>query len=135
MATSRVEQPSEARTARRRLSAWAVLSVLGALVVSLPDTGPRLFSLSPAHGPSAVDALGIVLALAGWATFLAAAWHSRDRVRARVATPGFAVCAFTLGLGLGLVVASVSVYAHWWAVGVVLLGAAHLLVASWLNRG
>jgi hypothetical protein len=51
---------------RRRLVGWAAGSLLGLVVLALPDTGPRVFSLSPGHGPSALDLGGVVLLVAAW---------------------------------------------------------------------
>lgn len=50
---------------RRVLLIGLPLIVGGVIVVALPDSGPRLFSLSRRHGPSFVDASGIALLLAG----------------------------------------------------------------------
>ncbi len=54
------------RRVRRRSLLWAAGSVVGAAIVALPDTGPRIFSLSQDHGPSAPDLLGVVIILATW---------------------------------------------------------------------
>jgi hypothetical protein len=35
-------------------------------VLALPDTGPRVLSLSETHGPSLVDSVGILIVVAGW---------------------------------------------------------------------
>jgi hypothetical protein len=53
-------------TARRRLALWLAGSAVGCAVVALPDTGPRVFSLSAGHGPSALDLLGVVVLVATW---------------------------------------------------------------------
>ena len=42
---------------------WGTLSALGLVTILLPDTGPRLFSLSEAHGPSLIDSVGVLLLL------------------------------------------------------------------------
>lgn len=65
---------------RGALVAWFSLSALGVAVISLPDRGGRLFSVSDAHGPSAVDMFGIALLLLGWSVFLAALWRARRAV-------------------------------------------------------
>ncbi len=54
------------RTVRRRSLLWAAGSVVGTAVIALPDTGPRIFSFSQTHGPSAPDLIGIVIVLATW---------------------------------------------------------------------
>jgi hypothetical protein len=43
------------------LLAWVVGSAAGVLVMSLPERGDRVFSLSAAHGPSVVDLIGVGL--------------------------------------------------------------------------
>jgi hypothetical protein len=111
--------------------AWLVCSVLGAVVIALPDSDRRVFSLSAAHGPSAVDLLGVLLMLAGWALFLRALRRARrqaDPARAPGAIP------LTIGVGLGLLLASVTDYPHWWLLGAILLIAAQLAFARFVTR-
>ena len=109
---------------------WAGLSAIGAAVVALPDGDNRLFSLSRAHGPSPVDALGALVLIAGWLVFAAALWRRRARIARRSGTPSAGVTVFALGLGAGLLVASVAGdFAYWWAVGAALLVAGQLLAA------
>ena len=116
---------------RFSLLVWAILWAIGTAVVALPDSDNRLFSLSRAHGPSPVDALGAIVMIAGWLVFLAALWRRRARIAGRAGTPAGGAATFTLGLGAGLLVASVAGdYAHWWAVGAALLVAGQLLLAS-----
>lgn len=120
-----VDAPS--RAMRRALLAWLSLSLVGALLIARPDTGPRLISFSAAHGPSALDAAGIMIALAGYAWFLLAAWGARHPIAAMLHGLRGAAVAFALGLGAGLVVASVaSDFAGWWAMGAAILGAAQV---------
>ncbi len=115
---------------RRALIFWAVCSAIGAAIIALPDDGPRLISFSEAHGPSALDAFGICFLLVGWAAFLAAIWRRRGRVAARAPLRWVGGCAFALGLGTGLVIASAaSDYAHWWAIGAGVLVAVQVLGA------
>ena len=119
---------------RSALLVWAACSAIGAVVVALPDRGPRLVSFSRAHGPSAVDAVGAAVMLAGWAVFAAALWRRRGVVR-RAATGPLVLAGFALGLGVGLVVASAAAdYAYWWAIGAGVLVAAQLFLAR-LARG
>ncbi|MQA87436.1 MAG: hypothetical protein GEV03_23115 [Streptosporangiales bacterium] len=102
---------------------WLVWSALGVAVIALPDSGPRLVSISAAHGPSLQDTLGIVALLAG----AGAPWWFIWRGRGRLAdtTGGTQVAlAFTAGLGLGLLLASVAAdFGAWWAIGAGLLAA------------
>ena len=109
---------------------WAVLSAIGAAVVALPDGDNRLFSLSRAHGPSPVDALGALVLIAGWLVFAAALWRRRARLAHRAGTPFPGATVFVLGLGAGLLVASAAGdFAYWWVVGATLLVAGQLLAA------
>ena len=109
---------------------WAVLSAIGAAVVALPDGDNRLFSLSRAHGPSPVDALGALVLIAGWLVFAAALWRRRARITRQSRTPSAGATVFALGLGAGLLVASATGdFAYWWAVGAALLVAGQLLAA------
>jgi hypothetical protein len=45
---------------------YMLLVVIGFLLVALPDNNNRVFSLSENHGPSFLDAAGLVLALVPW---------------------------------------------------------------------
>ena len=115
---------------RTALIVWAVCSAIGGAIVALPDSGPRLVSFSQAHGPSAVDAIGIGVLLAGWVVFARAAWRRRDRVVRRGGHGLLLAVGFALGVGVGLVIASAAAdYAYWWVIGGIVLLAAQLLVA------
>lgn len=103
------------------LVAAVVAALAGLVVIALPDSGPRLFSLSEEHGPSALDAVGIALLVAGWLVLASQAWRRRDRI-ARLGARRVNAGLFLLGLGLGLLVASVlGDYDWWWALGAALL--------------
>ena len=120
---------------RRALLVWLVCSTAGAIIIALPDAGPRLVSLSETHGFSAFDALGIALVLFGWAVFLLAIWQRRGRLLARATVGGLLAGAFGLGLGTGLVIASVAAdYARWWVIGAAVLLVVQLLAATVVTR-
>ena len=109
---------------RTRLLVALALIAVGAAVVALPDSGRRLISLSEAHGPSALDALGIAILLAGWLVAARELWARRHAVLRRAGRRGTAVASFATGLGSGLLVASVfGDFAWWWAIGAALLAA------------
>ncbi len=115
---------------RTALVSWAACLAVGGAIVALPDDRPRLVSFSDAHGPSALDALGIGFLLVGWAVFVAALWQRRGQVASR-AGAGLALGGpFAVGLGAGLVIASVaSDYPHLWVVGAGILVAVQVLAA------
>ena len=121
---------------RGSLVIWLACSVAGGAIVALPDTGPRLVSFSQAHGPSALDGLGILVLLAGWLAPAVAVWRRRGRLAGQAGTPAFGLVLFALGLGAGLTVASVGAdYPHWWVVGAALLVVAQLVAARLASRG
>jgi hypothetical protein len=114
------------------LLVWLGLTAVGAAVVALPDRGPRVVSFSRAHGPGVVDAVGIAVMLTGWVVFLVALWRRRQRIALRANTPRGLAVAFVLGLGAGLVVASVAAdVSYWWVIGVACLVGAQLAM-GWL---
>lgn len=121
--------PSPLRV-RRAATAWLAGSGLGAAVVALPDGGPRLVSLSRTHGPSLLDAAGIVVLLAAWVPVLAVLWAGRALLAGR---PGV-VPAVLAAVGCAVLVASVvGDTGAEWLLGVLLLlagqGLALLVVA------
>lgn len=118
-----------------RVAGWITLSVVGGVVIALPDADERVVSFSEAHGPSLFDLAGVFLALAGWAVFLHALWRRRDRLAMARGTVVSDILLFALGLGAGLVIASVvSGFAWWWAIGVGLLVAAQRVCAALIGR-
>jgi hypothetical protein len=65
------------------MAKWILATCVGAaLVVFLPDNllgEGTLIRLSDRHGPTAADALGLAIAMAGWAIYLRALWLVRRR--------------------------------------------------------
>lgn len=103
---------------------WLVLSVVGAMIVAIPDQGGRIVSFSPRHGPSAIDAVGIGVLLAGWVAFLVPLWSFRAEIQRRRLTALGGV------LGAGVTVWSVSTDSgRWWMVGAALLVAVQVMAA------
>jgi hypothetical protein len=113
---------------------WLLWSAAGVVVIALPDRGPRLVSLSAAHGPSLLDAVGILLLLAGTAGPWWFIWRRRSRLDA-VAAAGRRVLLVASGVGAGLLVASVlGDFTAWWAVGAGILTAVQVAVFAAVAR-
>jgi hypothetical protein len=105
----------------RALLVGLPLIASGAIIVALPDTGRRLFSLSGRHGPSLVDAIGIAVLLAGWLVIAAAVLGRRERVARRAGVWGLGVGVVLAAVGLTVIVWSVAGdHGAWWALGIVL---------------
>ena len=99
------------------------------LIVLLPDDGSRLFSLSERHGPSAQDAVGILLILVGWLAFLVPLIRKRKsiqhpRLLGGLALVGAAVVSWSVATDSG----------SWWVFGVVLLVAVQIAAALSTSR-
>ena len=106
------------------LLVWVVLTGIGAVLIALPDTGPRLFAFSGEHGPGLVDGLGIVALLGGFAILLAAIVRRRALIGRRLSAQPLrlAVLAFMAGTGTGLTLAGVFTdFWWWWLVGMTLM--------------
>lgn len=98
------------------------LLLIGFIIVALPDSGPRLFSISREHGPSSQDGIGLMLILGAYAFLVVGAWRNRGKLKPYYHSMFFKTGLFLAGLGLGLVVASVAGdFSAWWVVGVVFL--------------
>lgn len=109
---------------RLLLLVWVVLTGIGAVLISLPDTGPRLFAFSGEHGPGLVDGLGIMGLLAGFVVLLVAIVRRRTAIgRKLVAQPlRLAALAFMAGTGTGLLLAGVFTdFWWWWLIGMTLV--------------
>ncbi|MGH2686959.1 MAG: hypothetical protein ACRDJP_15965 [Actinomycetota bacterium] len=115
---------------------WGLCSLMGGVIIALPDRGPRLFSLSRTHGPSAVDGLGIALLLAGWLTLMLAVWRRRARLAA--VAPRSARIAGVAAMVAGAVVLVATIRADagaWWTVGVAMLAIPQIAAAIVVSRG
>ncbi len=71
----------------RAVVIWLTAMALGALLVAvLPENwfgGGALFRFSDRHGPSAADAVGLVVVFAGWLVYLHALWSRRRNLKPR----------------------------------------------------
>jgi hypothetical protein len=128
-------RPTASAADRAPLGWWPAGPVLaiatGIAILALPAglEGPTLLPISPGHGLSLVDALGVVPLVAGSTWLHAGLWRRRDRLvlwalRRTAASAGLT---FAAGLGLGLLLASAfSAFYWWWAVGAAIFAIAHV---------
>ena len=113
------------RHMRFGLCGWFALSLIGTVVVILPDQGARVLSLSNDHGPSASDSIGVIVLLVGWLCLLVPLL----RARRLVPKPRLVLMAFCAGL----VVTAWSVLLDaglWWILGVTLAAGVKVAAAS-----
>jgi hypothetical protein len=113
---------------------WGIANLVGGALLAVPDAGPRLFSISRTHGPSAVDAVGAAVLLAGWVTLDAAVLKRFDVLRraSKVVLIGAAATVIT---GLAILVPTIAFdLGWWWIVGVALLAGVQLVAAIWISR-
>jgi hypothetical protein len=101
-----------------RVAIWAGGSAVGVGILMLPDSGPRVVSFSDAHGPSAVDLVGIAVLVGAWCPIVALLWHRRRALATRrgrhcgtLAAAGVVGLTLAVGLDLG----------DWWVVAVITL--------------
>ena len=98
------------------------LMIFGFMIVALPDSNKRLFSISRDHGPSLVDAIGLVILLLGYAGLVTEAWKRRERVLQYKKSGYFRAGLLVSAAGLVLLLVSLlNDYGDWWVFGVVLL--------------
>ena len=122
--------PSTPRV-RRSATTWAAGSAVGAAIIALPDAGPRVVSLSRTHGPSLLDAAGVLVLLAAWVPVLAVLWAGRAVLAGH---PGVVPAALAV-VGAAVLVASVAGdTGAEWVLGAVLLVAAQGLALAVLWR-
>lgn len=101
-----------------RVSILLFLVALGFIIVALPDSGPRVFSISTDHGPSLQDVIGLALGLISYIYLLTIAWKRKERIIKYVNSSIFRLGLVLFGLGLGLVIASVfRDNPNWWVFG------------------
>ncbi len=115
---------------RRRWALWALCSVVGVVIIALPDRDQRLVSFSRDHGPSLVDAVGVTVLLGGWLVLDHAAWGRRKLLVTRLGRGPLLVGALLAGLGVGVVIVSVlEDLGYWWLAGGALTAAVQLVAA------
>jgi hypothetical protein len=116
---------------RWRLAIWMVGSAIGVAVLALPDTEPRIVSLSNDHGPTALDAVGIVILVGAWLPIAWLLWTERSwcataagRACGALAVVGVVLLAVTIAFDLG----------PGWVAAVVLLVAAQAWALTGVAR-
>ena len=121
---------------RLRIFVWLLCCVVGLVCLALPERGARrLFSLSEEHGPSTWDAVGAAVLTAGWLVLVQQVWNRRDRLTGASHRAALQFGLFALGLGLGLLVASVfGDFEGWWMVGAGLLALVQLVALLIVTR-
>jgi hypothetical protein len=111
---------------RRRVTIWIVGSMIGGVLLVLPDSDQRVFSLSATHGPAVVDLVGMVLLVAVWLPIAALFLTERSLLVSRASGR------WGLGLaGLGCVGLVVTLFLDartLWVAPVVLLFVAQLVL-------
>lgn len=101
--------------------------LLGLIVIALPDSGNRIFSLGKDHGPSIQDAIGLILMLVPYTWLLIETWRRKNKILKYQDSFIFKLGIFLSGLGYGLIIASViSNYQYWWIFGIILLIFVHI---------
>jgi len=120
-------EPTKCRPIRRRLILWLFGSLFGALVIAMPDSGPRLFSFSPSHGPSAIDMLGVLIMAGAWLPVAMLVWEGRASLHPKWAmlAGGLATAGAT-----SLALALAADMAKGWMAGAALLILAQLLAVA-----
>jgi hypothetical protein len=116
---------------RARVGALLALAVVGTGIIALPDTGPRIVSLSETHGPSLLDAVGVVLVLAAWVPVPIVLIRRRRLIRRSTWAAAGVVA---LVAGAALAVAIRGDLAWWWLPILVLLALQLALVWRALIR-
>jgi hypothetical protein len=118
------------RSLLRRMLLWLVGSVVGAIVVALPDSDNRVFSLSRTHGPSPLGLVGVVILIGCWlpvAALLPRLWRAAPRTTAGLA----AVLALVGALGLILTIGADLGWTWFIAVAALVTAQIVLIAAGW----
>ena len=106
----------------KRIMLMLILIAAGIVIVALPDSGRRIFSISRAHGPSLQDAMGLVLVFIGYTWFLIQAWKQRGKILQYKNRLSFKLIAPLMIVGITLIIVSViNDYGYWWVCGAVIL--------------
>lgn len=109
---------------------WLLCSLVGTLLIAMPDPDRRLFSISETHGPGVVDLIGAVVLTTGWLVLDRQIWLGRRRLLAMgrrrllalvlMALAGAVIVAFSVQRDAGM----------WWLLGAALLAGAQVVAAA-----
>ncbi|QHT65801.1 hypothetical protein GXP67_03535 [Rhodocytophaga rosea] len=106
-----------------------ILLIVGCIIVALPDSNERLFSMSEDHGPSLQDAVGVVLILVAYVWLMVDVWIRREKLLSYSNSRIFKAGLFVVGLAYGLIIASVmNDYKSWWIAGIAFITLIHGLI-------
>lgn len=113
---------------------WALLNLAGIILIALPDSDQRVFSISRTHGPAPADLAGAALLTAGWVLLNVYTWKRR-RALGSVPTGWKVVLLVCVLAGAGLIVWSVSQdQGDWWLLGALLVASVQVAAAVLAGR-
>ena len=108
---------------------WGLASFLGLVLIALPDSDQRVLTFSRLHGPSAVDAIGIVFLVGAWVVLDLSVWARRKRLldvgRRRLLT----VAVLGVVSAVVIVTSVLTDEGWWWVVGGVVLAGLQIWLA------
>jgi uncharacterized membrane protein YidH (DUF202 family) len=106
---------------RLRVAAWWLgLTVIGVVIVALPDSDDPVFTLSDNHGPGVVDLIGIAVVLVGTAVLYRHLLLTRETIVAQMGRSLAIVLAVSWVVAIAALVAAVLLdRGLWWLVGAV----------------
>ncbi|MDQ4149996.1 MAG: hypothetical protein M3164_08430 [Actinomycetota bacterium] len=114
--------------------AWAICTIVGVLLIALPDSDDRIFSFSEEHGPALADLIGTVVLLAGWVLLCGLIWNGRSNLR-RAGPQAIGPLIATAIAGLVLLVWSIrNDEGRWWMLGALLIAGAQFAGAVIAGR-
>jgi hypothetical protein len=92
-----------------------IIMIAGFIILAMPDDDVRLFSISKKHGPSLLDAIGLLVMLCPYIYLATLAWKNRGRFKKYQGLNIVKIGVFIFAVGLGLVVTAViNDYPFWW---------------------
>lgn len=99
---------------------WIGLTVVGVVIVLLPDSDDPVFTLSDSHGPGVVDLVGIAIVLVGTAVLYRHLLANREMIVAQMGRTLAIVLIVSWLVAIAAVVGAVVLdRGLWWLVGAV----------------